>query len=75
MACVQLSAAGGTCAPYCDPANPAHGCATGSCVTLLVGGPSGPQIHVCYSEPAVDAGAHDSGANADAAVATDAAAD
>jgi hypothetical protein len=48
FACLETSASGGECTPYCDSTNPAHGCPAGlACQTaeLLVSG--GAEFHVC----------------------------
>lgn len=64
LACLQLASAGGTCVAYCDSTNTAHACASGeTCTLAYLGGPSGPQLHLCVggSPPHNDAGT-DSGA-------------
>lgn len=67
LACLQTTSAGGTCVTYCDSTNTAHACASGeACTTAIVGGASGPQIHVCVGTkvPQGDAGADASPADA-----------
>jgi hypothetical protein len=62
LVCLQLSAAGGQCTPYCDPtaaAGSAQACATGeTCQTAVLSG-TPTTFHVCAGgTPAADAG-HD----------------
>jgi hypothetical protein len=59
LACLQTTAAGGTCTPYCSTTDTAHTCTGGAtCQTALLAGSSGPEFHVCYGgAPPGDAGA------------------
>ena len=57
LICLQLTAAGGECASYCDPTTPAHGCATGETCSLAGIAGTSTTFHVCAGGAApADAG-------------------
>ncbi len=58
LACLQLGGAAGFCAPFCDPTNAAHACASGEqCATItLTGTTTSFKACVPTNTPPVDAG-------------------
>jgi hypothetical protein len=66
FACVQPTASGGACSPYCDNTNPDHACPAGlTCVSAEVPLAGGAQIQICAGGSLIGTGEGDASSGAD----------